>query len=164
MKTSLKICFCFLPLFLLMNAFVDPGMVEYDYIPIVHFDKQPIIEAKLNGQKAYFMLDSGSKLSLLNSSEASSFDFEVRYRGFQNKSLSGIGGMGGKLKYADDYQLGLGIQDTIDVTFYAYRLDHILDEKNGITPIGIIGGDVMKAYGFQIDFKNKVVRIRKLTL
>lgn len=149
---------------MIANAFIVPDCVEYDYLPIVHFDKQPIIEGRLNGQKAYFMLDSGSQLSLLNSSAAEAFSFGVSRKGPDDRNLNGVGGAGEKLKYAYEYQLGLGMQATIDVSFFAYGLDHLLDEKNGIRPIGIIGGDLMKRYGFQIDFKNKCVRIRNFKL
>lgn len=162
MKTHIKYLILLLPLYLVINAFVLPATAEYDYIPIVHFDKQPIIEGWLNGKKAYFMLDSGSQLSLLNSREAASFEFEVSMRGPQGKHANGIGGTGGRFKYAHAYKLGLGMQDSLDIDFLAYDLSHVLDEKNGITPVGIIGGDMMKAYGFQIDFKNKIVRLRKL--
>jgi hypothetical protein len=162
MKTPLKILICSLPFFFLMNAFVLPDMVEYDYIPIVHFDKQPIIEGKLNGQTAYFMLDSGSELSLLNSQEASTYEFEVSRMGPRDRMVEGIGGVGEKLHYVNEYELGLGMQGEIDASFYALRLDHLFDEMEEYRPIGILGGGLMRAYGFQIDFKNKLVRIKKM--
>ncbi len=158
-----KLLLLCIPLYLAMGAFVVPTLSEYDYLPIVHFDKQPIIEGTLNGKKAYFMLDSGSKLSLLNSREAAVFGFTVNSSGPQSIHVAGIGGEGGELKQAFLYELGLGMQKDIKASFYACDMNHIFGDKEIFRPVGIIGGDLMKAYCFQIDFKNKQVRIRNLT-
>lgn len=140
-------------------AFISTTESEYEYLPIVHFDKQPIIEGKLNGTTVYFMLDSGSELSLLNSSQSDSLGFWVSKLGPDNRALNGIGGEGKSIKYSSKHEIKLGNQQ-IGSTFYAYDLDHLFHAKSPYQPIGIIGGKTMREYSFQIDFKNKQIRIR----
>jgi len=98
----------------------------------------------------------------LTSAESPNTDFAVSKKGQRDQNLAGIGGQGKKLKYVYKYELGLGQQDQVKAEFYGYSLEHIFNEMDKFKPVGIIGGDVMRRYGFQIDFRKKCVRFRNV--
>jgi hypothetical protein len=130
----------------------------HEYLPIVHFDKQPIVKGSLNGREVYFMIDSGSELSLLNAAEAKGFGFRISSSPAKSRNLSGLAGEGDRPYHLSQYEIRLGSQ-VLQGTFYAYPLEHLFSGKKDFKPVGIIGSKLLKAYGCSIDFKNQRLRI-----
>ncbi len=156
MKRSIKKLFLLL---LLVGSLVEamalgPATDRYS-IDIVCLKKVPIIEVKLNGKTAYFILDSGSDISLLNNKELTKYAFSLK-----NRATKDIKGISGERKAVYEV-LGLHLQaadQLLETTFYATDLSPLVGALLNSTQIlisGIIGMDLMRAYGFEIDYRNK---------
>jgi len=131
----------------------DP--LENAYTEIVSLEKVPIIEVSLNGKSAYFVLDSGSDVSLLHLPDALNFEFSHQKRA--SKSIVGASGGNQPLYQASDFELLLG-QRPLQTMFFATDLATIIESlaaSTGITITGIIGMDLMRKYGFEIDYLNQ---------
>ena len=133
-------------------------------IPIVCLDKVPIIEVQLNGLPAYFILDSGSDISVLNLADADRYLFTTKQ--IATRDLKGFSGGRQGIFSVKSAELVLSSYQ-INSSFYTTDLDHLvqtLEKSTSITVNGIIGLDIMKEYGFEIDYANKIVRFSTTNL
>lgn len=134
---------------------------EYEYIKIFNLYRKPIVEVMLNGQKAYFLLDTGSDITMLNKDEKNKYGFKLYIRENENHAAVGIGGKTAGL--TSIYQVHLKLGSTRIVTNYlAYDLSAIvraIDQSTGVKISGIIGSDAMKRYGIIIDYKKRVIGV-----
>lgn len=141
-------------------ATVDPSD-NYEYIDIVYLRKKPIVKGVLNGKKAYFLLDTGSDITLLNHKVSRHYDFKAIYRHRPGQPIQGIGTDGTQMRYAFNVNLQLGSQ-RIKAKYRSHDISNIVQSiysHSSIRIAGIIGSDVMRNYGFKIDYKNKLVGI-----
>lgn len=134
---------------------------EYEYIEIINLERKPIVEVRLNGKTAYFLIDTGSDISMLHKGDSQKYGFTLISR--KEKSLNAVG-VGGKTSdFHATYHVQLELGSTRIVTRYlAYDLSSIVDgiyNNTGIQIAGIIGSDVMKRYGIVIDYKNRQMGI-----
>ena len=134
---------------------------EYEYIEIFNLHKKPIIEATLNGKKAFFLLDTGSDLTLLNKEEIDKYGFKIFMRENESHAAVGIGGMTNEITSAYKVHLELGSTRIITnyLAFDMSELVNAIDKSSGVEISGIIGSDAMKRYGIIIDYKNKVIGV-----
>jgi hypothetical protein len=134
---------------------------EYEYIKIFNLYRKPIVEATLNGQKAYFLLDTGSDITMLNKEERNKYGYKLYARENENHAAVGIGGKTAAL--TSIYRVHLKLGSTRIVTKYlAYDMSDLvraIDQSTGVKISGIIGSDAMKRYGVIIDYKKRVVGI-----
>jgi hypothetical protein len=147
-------------LFLFSN-FTDKGDYVYEYLDIVDLTYKPIIEVTLNGKKAYFMVDTGSDITILNARDDNKYGFGTVKRAFENHSLTGIGGSISNIYSTYDVKLEVGSSRVMN-RYLAYDLSRVVrmtEEKTKIKISGIIGSDLMKRYGFIIDYANQRVGI-----
>jgi hypothetical protein len=124
-------------------------------IEIVSLEKVPIIEVHLNGKTAYFVLDSGSDVSLLHLGEVENYQFYRQKRA--SKSIVGASGGKQPLFEASQIELQIGHQP-LKTMYYTTDLSSIvesLSNSTGFTISGIIGMDLMRKYGFEIDYGNQ---------
>ena len=153
MKTRLII------LILTFIAFTAQAHVSDNSTKIVSLEKVPIISVDLNGKTAYFVLDSGSDVSLLHLAETESFEFTHQKRAV--KSIIGASGGSQPLFEASAVALRIGHQ-LLQTSFYATDLTTVVESlaaSTGIRITGIIGMDLMHRYGFEIDYGNKQLTI-----
>ena len=124
-------------------------------IEILSLEKVPIVAISLNGQTAYFVLDSGSDVSLLHSLEAGKFQFTHEKRA--SKSI--VGASGGKQPSYEATQIDLQIdRQPLETQFYATDLSSVVASlvlSTGYQISGIVGLDLMRKYGFEIDYGNQ---------
>lgn len=138
---------------------------EYEYIEIVNLDRKPIVEARLNGKSAYFLIDTGSDISILNKDDRHEYGFRLFTQKADNHNSVGVGvGVGGKTSaFIDTHRVQLELGSTrINTRYMAYDLSAIVQgihKNTGIEIAGIIGSDVMKRYGIIVDFRNKQIGI-----
>ena len=122
---------------------------------IISLEKVPIIVANLNGKSAYFVLDSGSDVSLLHLEDAEKFQYTHQKRAA--KSI--VGASGGKQALFEASQVALQIgQQSLQTVYYATDLSSVIESlsnSTGVTISGIIGMDLMRKYGFEIDYINR---------
>ena len=135
----------------------------HQLIDVVVMRDQPIVRGKMNGKTAYFLLDTGSDVSLINMGDAKRYGFRYRTRrdrrGYQ---LSGLGKSTRELIDVYDMDLQLGAQQ-INGIFLAYDLSNIIQSLNADSYVkinGIIGSRVLRRHGFVIDYDLKEVKMK----
>ena len=128
---------------------------EKTHVEIVSMEKVPIVKCLLNGKEAYFVLDSGSDVTLVHSPNAGKYGFSYKNR--SSKSIVGASGGNQPLFEANTVDLVAGTQ-MLNTRFYATDLSTVvasLSKSTGITVSGILGMDLMRRYGFEIDYSNQ---------
>lgn len=141
---------------LLFSGFTEKSDYVYEYLDIVDLTFKPIIEVTLNGQKAYFMIDTGSDVTILNSRDTRKYGFGIVRRAFSKHTLVGMGGSVSTIYSTYDVELQVGSSEVFN-RYLAHDLSQVvkrLEEKINIKISGIIGSDLMKRYGFVIDYAN----------
>lgn len=134
-----------------LTASHEPATDRYS-IDIVCLKKVPIVKVTLNGKTAYFVLDSGSDVSLLHKSDAFDYAFSPKKRA--TKSIIGVSGGNQPLYEAPDIVLKMAGHN-LQTQFYATDLSTVVEAltiSTGIAVSGIIGIDLMRKYGFEIDY------------
>ena len=119
--------------------------------------KIPIVEGKINGKRAYFIIDTGASISLLNESEASHFGFGSYSS--TNQSLVGFSGSAA-INEAYNCRVEFGSMIIHGVTFKARCLNDFtaaIRQHEGVNISGIIGSDVFNKYQITIDYRNNII-------
>lgn len=108
-----------------------------------------------------FLIDSGSDITVLNSSDADNFGFIASDHKNSTNRLKSIDNEVIKLLHARNVELKLG-KTIIRKKFYAMNLDKLAASIKKDTDIiinGIIGSDLMRMYGFKIDYVHKQIQL-----
>lgn len=131
--------------------------------PIHSIHPKPIVKATLNGKTAYFLLDTGSDINIVNSWDAKKYDFAVHKINYGNQeSIATVNGMERDFGYAYNIHLIIGGRH-ISCGFVSMDISIItksVRKKTGVSIAGIIGSDTMKSYHFIIDYENEVVAMK----
>ena len=150
-------------LFPVLLFFIQTGYSQ-EIVPMVKVRDQPIVVGTLNGKKAYFLIDTGSSISMLNSSDKRKFRFDLKELQLKDYALSGLHSQRrGKVEVALNIEMLLGNQK-IYCNFIAFDLTTIvraIHSGTGIHINGIIGSDLMKNYGFVINYVEEKISFNK---
>lgn len=128
-------------------------------LEIVNLKTKPIVKGLLNGKMAYFLLDTGSDLTILNTKSAKKYGFKIIQGRSRAMMIEGLGGSHRDFKRATGLKLFMD-ESLIYTHFFAFDLTNIINSLHTHTHmkiVGIIGSDVMRKYGFKIDYGNKLV-------
>lgn len=145
----------------LFSSFSGKSDYVYEYLEIVDLTLKPVIEVSLNGKKAYFMIDTGSDITILNARDTKKYGFGIVKNAFENHTLVGMGGSISTIYSTYDVELKVGSSRVMN-RYLAHDLSRVvrmMEEKIPFRISGIIGSDLMKRYGFVIDYANKQVGI-----
>jgi hypothetical protein len=118
----------------------------------------PIILGAINNKPAYFLIDTGASITMLNESVSSTYKFKV----VNNLYFAGyeIVGMGGRtfIKEVRTARLRLGIHE-LNFINKASDLEGISEQfaDSDIIIAGIIGTDVLYALGSKIDLEARII-------
>ena len=132
---------------------------------MIRLDNQPIIKGQINGRRAYFLVDTGSDITMLNLMDAKKYGFKI-----SKSRLNGyvVSGLQSQIKdfvlHTCTTELLLG-ETRIKRNYKVFDLSHIIESirvDTGIRINGIIGSDLMKRYHFLIDYQAKEIRLNKL--
>lgn len=136
------------------------SVVAQDTIKIIKLKNQPIIEATLNGEKAHFLVDTGSDITMLHLEDAKKYNFEYREQSLKDYQISGLGSrLRGKVLEAYNVKLYLGTQK-MQAIYRVFDLENIVTSMSvgtGIRINGIIGSDLMKRYRFVINYHTEEI-------
>lgn len=136
------------------NSFEGDGKVDF-----VTVNKVPVVQGTINGKEAFFIVDSGASLSVLDDNQANYFEFSTK------SSNIAAAGYGGVASFGEAYKVNLTIGGKkFDTDFKSQDLSKIVDlirEDEGIEISGIIGSDIMKDYHFIIDYADLTISISK---
>ena len=131
----------------------------YQYVPVINWQYKPVIKVTLNGKSANFLLDTGSDITLLNSHAARWFQF--RPLSVSTGRRQAVGFSGRRQATYRVKNVSLFINSTpIKALYRAFDLSSLVNFTNDRIDVritGIIGSDVMKRYGFIINYQNQTV-------
>lgn len=141
-------------LILFMFSCVDAGYMSRKEIPFEMVNNLPIIEAKLNGISARFLVDSGASISALDLNAMYIYGYGIdKLRPVQ--VVQGIGGSQ-PMYYMKNAKFNSSIHDNVEVEFKGMDLRKFREDY-GI--LGILGSDYLQAHDFSIDYDKKVIKI-----
>jgi hypothetical protein len=132
----------------------------YDNMNKIRFTtigKIPIIEGKINGKRALFIVDTGASCSILN--QTGSVHFGFGYLTHAGQNVYGLGG-NAKINQVVNCAVEFGPLKIRNLTFRTNPLDYLTEairEHEKIEIAGIIGSDIFNRYGITIDFKHNLI-------
>lgn len=147
---------------ILILAMVGPSVAGQEIISMIKVKNQPIIIGELNGRKAYFLVDTGSSVSILNSKDAKRFKFGYRKINLKDYRLSGINWQHREVLIAYNVDFYLSGKK-IPCSYMVFDISNIVESiklNTGIKINGIIGSDLMKKHHFLIDYQAKEIRFK----
>ena len=122
--------------------------------------KIPVIKTRLNGKQAYFIVDTGASVSILNEAEAAYYEFTVMnadvYATTEVLSFNGsalTGSVNTCTIEIGDVAIRYGNFRSKNMQDFAY----ILQKNENIRLAGILGADLMNRYSMRINFMDKTV-------
>ncbi|UZR99281.1 hypothetical protein [Chondrinema litorale] len=125
----------------------------------VHIDllstKLPVVEGTLNNKKAYFLIDTGSSITLLDLTQKRDYAFNVFKK--LSRNINGFGGKNLNLWMLFDVNVNIGGKyiSTPCAGAPLQQLRASIKSKTGYEISGIIGSDAMRDYGIIVDYVNK---------
>lgn len=130
-------------------------------IPIKFFTvgNIPVAQAKVNGRSAYFIIDTGASVSIINQTEARRFGLTLHQISALERRIAGFGGTS-SLQYAGRCSLELGGKLLENVDFSANDMSLFVNaiyEREKIRIAGIIGSDVLFRLGLRIDYMDRTL-------
>jgi hypothetical protein len=127
------------------------------YLRFISIGRLPVVEGRINGKIARFIVDTGASCSLLNESASEYFDF--KYRTVPDENVTGLNGES-QLKRALDCVIHLGplhLTHNFFKTQNMVSIVSIIERNENIVISGIIGADILDKYQITIDFRNKIL-------
>ena len=124
-------------------------------IKLSSFNKLPIIKGKLNNKDAYFIVDCGATFSVLDINAVNTFNFGTMET---DDEAVGYGGQANFQK-VNGAEINVG-GVTFNAEYNAQDLSPIVEvisQNEGLTINGIIGCNIIKRYGFIINYKDNTI-------
>lgn len=120
-------------------------------------DKRLIVEGSVNGKTAYFLIDTGASVGLMDYSRRKEYELVVgnRYHG----TLVGAGGELRNVKVCNTF---VHLGDKQIPQFLLADISHVVKsirKETGIEILGIISLPQMKICGIQIDTNDNLIMI-----
>jgi len=117
----------------------------------------PVISATLNGKPAYFIIDTGASVSVLNEPEAKSYGFIVGAN--DDVNVTGFTGTS-NMRRVVNCTLQVGTLKITHIRFSCKNINELVTVVYGNENIkisGILGSDLLGQYRMQIDFMNQTI-------
>lgn len=118
----------------------------------------PVIEGRLNGKPALFIIDTGASVSILNKSDSRRFGF--RCTDSAGHHVAGLGGGNSEMNLAINCEVEFGTMKLRNVRFHAKglgRVVSVISAHEGVRITGIIGANIIEQYKITIDYKNRTI-------
>jgi hypothetical protein len=117
----------------------------------------PVITGSINGKRAYFIIDTGASISMVNESEANHFGFTCFTMAAQN-----VVGFGGECRTSEAFNCKVAFGPLVikGITFRTRPMGdfvNVIQQHENISIAGIIGADVLNRYKIAIDFSNNTL-------
>ena len=125
-----------------------------DYLRFRSIGRIPVAEGKINGKKAYFIIDTGASCSLLDESAARWFAFKSKVAA--DEHVTGLNGLS-ELKRATNCIVNFG---PLRITHHTFKTKDMMEivsfiqNHEGVIISGIIGADILHRYRISINFSN----------
>ncbi|MFB9053602.1 retroviral-like aspartic protease family protein [Formosa undariae] len=139
---------------------VTQGEVEQENyieeIPFRYVKKQIVLEITINKKKYDFIFDTGNDLTLIDNSIINDINYKSNN---VVGEISDANGIISKSKYLSIDNLMIGKINFLNIGAYTSDLSHLYQVLGRDTYVGIIGSNLMRKAKWQIDYKNKVIRV-----
>lgn len=149
----------YLSVFLLFNS-----CISYQRVVTKSFDVKrdwPVIQVTLNGKPAYFLIDTGSNDTLLDSTDAKEYGFKLLEYGRVNV---GIGGYSFS-PFVDSATITVG-NEILRADYTAQDLSAVFTGYTRMTNrnlVGIIGNDILQNHNVKIDYATLSITFSNFT-
>ncbi len=141
------------------NLFTDSTATKTtNYVNLFKAGDYLMIKCSLNGKPAYFLIDTGASVTVLNSKSTKNYNFDVLER--KGLQTTGFGGStaGVQIAFGADIEFN---NKKISMGFLAQDLTkmiRLIQNSTKLRIVGIIGTDLLKRYGCRVDFGNKLLK------
>lgn len=152
----------FLLIFFIAFMHVNASLFGQETIKLKTLKSKPVIEARLNGRIAYFLLDTGSDITILHMKGHKKFKFQYYLRRGQHLANS-LSNKNLDLHEGYDVHLTIGARQ-IKAKFFVYDMSTVVEtiyKTSNLKICGIIGSDVMRSYNFVIDYGQRQITVNK---
>jgi hypothetical protein len=136
---------------------------EDEYLSFRMVNRVPVVSGRINGKQAWFIVDTGASVSVLNASEARHFGFQVANTVYHEaRSINGLGGRSNIYKVSGcDLEIG-----QLSLKYIAWQgqdmhaLFQAIHDNEEIRIAGIIGSDVLSKYRISIHYNKLALSYR----
>ncbi len=129
---------------------------EVGYVKMKSY-KKPIIQAEINGKKGYFLIDTGSDISVINSSDLKKYNLEAskiygdhrRAIGFNGETTAVMKVKNADVVFGEQYE---------HKEFYCLNMVDLVktvEAKTNLKISGILGADLLTKYNCVIDYNQR---------
>ncbi|MEO9869422.1 retropepsin-like aspartic protease [Ekhidna sp.] len=129
---------------------------EVGYVKMQSY-KKPIVKAEINGKKGYFLIDTGSDISIINYAHLKKYKLEASKVYGDHKRAMSFNGEKTAAMRVRNVEVVLG--DRFDhKLFYSLNLTEVIrsiEAKTNIKINGIIGTDLLAKYNCMIDYSQR---------
>jgi hypothetical protein len=136
---------------------------EEEYVPFRMVNRIPVVNGRINGKQAWFIVDTGASVSVLNAGEAKHFGFEVANAVHHpGRSINGLGGRS-NVYAVMRCDLTIGHLPLKYIAWHSqdmHALFSAIHENEEIRIAGIIGSDVLSKYHISIHYNKLVLSYR----
>ena len=146
--------------FVLIKCKKDEPIVQSNTIAveqvtkIIDYKFLPIIEGKLNGKIAYFLLDTGASISVIDKNQFEKYGvIEV---GKSDTGVVGYGGTDSELNILENVNVYVG-NTNLTGEFHGKNIKTIvqtINKSSGYKVVGILGNNNISTNRWILDFKN----------
>lgn len=120
-------------------------------------DKRLIIEVKVNDKKAYFLIDTGASIGLIDNNKRKKFDLSVG-----NKYKGTLVGAGGEMRNVRHCNTFVEFEDKVIPQFLITDISGVVESiarETGVEILGIISLPQMKMANLSIDCNDNEIII-----
>ena len=128
----------------------------------IHNLSKLIVKASVNGKNGFFLIDTGSSISLINSSQLKRYKLEENP--FDHRKAIGVNGSRVLIRKVSNSNVVLGESFSHD-NFYSMDLSRIsasILAETGIKIVGIIGADLLIKYNGVIDYNQRYLTLAEM--
>lgn len=118
-------------------------------------DERIIVEGKVNGKEAFFLVDTGASVGLMDSNQRDDYGL-VRGRKY-NGTIIGAGGEMSNVRHCDTF---LNIEDRVIPQFLLADIEGVVESINretGVKILGIISLPQMKMANISLDCNDNLI-------
>jgi hypothetical protein len=123
--------------------------------------KIPIVKARLNNKNAWFIIDTGATLTILNETQAKHYGFSVH----EPRESKDIIGFSQSLKLSETSGCEIRLGDLV-IRHQVYRSEQMnamfitIANREQIQIAGIIGSDILARYKISVNYNSKTLSYR----
>lgn len=121
--------------------------------------KKPIVQANINGKKGFFLVDTGSDISIINTTDLKKYKLEVTKTYGDQRRAIGFNGEKESVLKIKNAEVVFG--DRYDHTeFYSLNISELIktiEAKTNIKINGIMGTDLLTKYNCVIDYNQRQI-------